>query len=191
MRRASGTAWKAPVGGPQVDGSERWRVTDLLACVPHPVACSPHPFTGRTGGGTEPRRPLTGMARSPGTSALTLALGFASQCQLVAGGPLCLLGVTGARTRRGVVCSGMTGVPRLPWAAFPSRLGTWASRSGLGGRGSSQVVSSCSACGGTPCAPRTLSCPTCCFSPEPLLSCPPVTCRVSASGAASSVLSPF
>lgn len=105
-----GSLRRASSGAPQPDGSERRLVTDLLACVPHPVACSPRHVTGRTGGGTEPRRPLTGMARSPGTSASTPVLGFCFAASAGGRGP-CLLGVTGAQTQGGVVCSGMMGGP--------------------------------------------------------------------------------
>lgn len=95
-----GQRGRLPSGLPRMDGSQRRLVTDLRACVPHPVACSPRHFTGRTGGGTEPRRPLPGMARSPGTSALTLALGFASPYRLVAGCPLCPRGQQGPDAER-------------------------------------------------------------------------------------------
>lgn len=141
-----GAAWRLPRGAPQVDGRERRLVADLLACVPHPVACSPRHFTGRTGGGTEPRRPLTGMARSPGTSALTLALGFASQCPLVAGCPLSPWGQWGLDAERhhpqgrlgSTDCRGH----------FPVQMGNLASRGGPGGQGRLQVFPSHSACTG-------------------------------------------
>lgn len=115
-------------GAAQVDGSQRRLVTDLLACVPHPVACSPHHVTGRTGGGTEPRRPLTGMARIPGDSTLTLAPALLT-CTSWWQGVLCHHGATGARMPRGVVRSGIIGVHELPLTTFPSGLGTCVSLS--------------------------------------------------------------
>lgn len=183
MCRASGAAGKAPVGVPQVDGSQRWRVTDLLACVPHPVACSPRHFTGRTGGGTELRRPLTGTARLPGTSALTLALGFASRYWLVAGCPRSPWGQQGPDAERHCLVRNSWG-PQTAVGHFPVHTGNLGALELAQRLGSLQVISSHSAC-----APRALpSCTTCCCSLEPLLSCSPVPHRVPASGAASNVL---
>ena len=112
----------------------RWIVTGLLACVPHPVACSPRLFAGRTGGATEPRRPLTGTARAPGGSAWTLALGL---CDIVSWsqGPLRHVGVARARAPGAVVRSGIIWVHKVPLAAFPSILGIGASSSWPGGHG--------------------------------------------------------